>query len=349
LQSKRERADGIDRADDEARARKADREAAERSNGEALKKGTEVVTAVRDLRERLVLEQALAQRDAAAAQQAGDAGHGIASSTLAAVRLLAGETTKALELLQKDKDEHQNQVPPLARLVLALHAAGEHERAKAAFEELRTVGGRADLAAPLLQRLQPVAAALGLPTDWRLPQAPAADTRADERPPLDELGPFRWQPQPAPGFDLVASDGVRHRLGDSKRPTLVVFYLGFGCPHCVEQLKALAPHARAFAAAGIDVVAIGTDRAAAAAAAVAALKDGERPPFQLLADPELAAFKAWRCHDDFESMPLHGTFLVDADGRVRWQDIGFEPFTKIEWLLAESRRLLGMPAAAGSK
>ena len=63
----------------------------------------------------------------------------------------------------------------------------------------------------------------------------------------------------------------------------------------------------------------------------------------MLADPKLEAFKAWRCHDDFENMPLHGTFLVDRDGRIRWQDISYEPFVEIDWLLEESRRLLALP------
>jgi hypothetical protein len=36
-------------------------------------------------------------------------------------------------------------------------------------------------------------------------------------------------------------------------------------------------------------------------------------PFPVLADPEHAAFRAWRCYDDFESLPLHGTFLVDGE------------------------------------
>ena len=70
-------------------------------------------------------------------------------------------------------------------------------------------------------------------------------------------------------------------------------------------------------------------------------------PFPMLCDPELAAFKAWRCFDDFEGMSLHGTFLVDQDGRVRWQDISYEPFMDIEWLLAESRRLLALPVPEG--
>ena len=43
-------------------------------------------------------------------------------------------------------------------------------------------------------------------------------------------------------------------------------------------------------------------------------------------------------------MPLHGTFLIDEQGLVRWQDVSYEPFTDTEFLLAESKRLLGLPS-----
>ncbi len=43
-------------------------------------------------------------------------------------------------------------------------------------------------------------------------------------------------------------------------------------------------------------------------------------------------------------MPLHGTFLIDGNGRVRWQDVSYEPFTDVHFLLAESKRLLALPA-----
>ena len=68
-------------------------------------------------------------------------------------------------------------------------------------------------------------------------------------------------------------------------------------------------------------------------------KDG-RISFPLAADPTLAAFKQWHAHDDFEGTALHGVFLIDGEGRVRWQDIGFEPFTDFHFLLPEARRLL---------
>jgi hypothetical protein len=41
---------------------------------------------------------------------------------------------------------------------------------------------------------------------------------------------------------------------------------------------------------------------------------------------------------------LHGTFLIDADGKVRWQDIGHEPFNEVDFLLEESSRLLSLPS-----
>ena len=59
----------------------------------------------------------------------------------------------------------------------------------------------------------------------------------------------------------------------------------------------------------------------------------------------LAAFQAYRAYDDFEKQALHGAFLIDGDGLVRWQDIGFQPFRDPKWLLGESKRLLSIPAS----
>ena len=66
-------------------------------------------------------------------------------------------------------------------------------------------------------------------------------------------------------------------------------------------------------------------------------------PITLLTDETKVAFKNYRCHDDFENRAMHGTFLIDAKGRIRWQDIGAEPFTDAKFLLKESQRLLGLP------
>jgi alkyl hydroperoxide reductase subunit AhpC len=90
------------------------------------------------------------------------------------------------------------------------------------------------------------------------------------------------------------------------------------------------------------MVAIGTDTPEVLEAGVSV--DGEQAyPFPLAADPELRLFKSWRAYDDFEEVPLHGTYLIDGAGRVRWLDISFEPFLDWEFLLDESVRLLGLP------
>ena len=63
-------------------------------------------------------------------------------------------------------------------------------------------------------------------------------------------------------------------------------------------------------------------------------------PIRLLSNSELDVFKMYRAFDDFENQPLHGTFLIDGEGRIRWQDIGHEPFMDHEFVLKESKRLL---------
>ncbi len=63
-------------------------------------------------------------------------------------------------------------------------------------------------------------------------------------------------------------------------------------------------------------------------------------PFRLLSNNDLSVFMAYRCHDDFEGKPLHGTFLIGADGRELWHDIGAEPFMEVDFLLKEAPRLI---------
>ncbi|MEM0968034.1 MAG: hypothetical protein AAGJ31_01675 [Verrucomicrobiota bacterium] len=60
----------------------------------------------------------------------------------------------------------------------------------------------------------------------------------------------------------------------------------------------------------------------------------------MLSDRELTAFRAYRAYDDFEEIPLHGTYLIDETGRLRWHSISHEPFMHPEFALEESLRLL---------
>ena len=133
-------------------------------------------------------------------------------------------------------------------------------------------------------------------------------------------------------------------LGQFKgKPVLVVFYLGAGCSHCIEQLNILAPLAKDFARAGIELVAISTDTPQGLDQTFQKAKDAQGFPFPIVSDHELDTFKAYRAFDDFEGQPLHGTFLIDPAGQVRWQNVAYRPFSDIKWLLGEAQRLLNIP------
>ncbi len=257
-------------------------------------------------------------------------------------RLIAklGDSEKALKLAKEDVDSSKNQVYPLANQAWLAWQSGEENVAESAFEQLRKIGHLADASHPVFARLSPLAEAMGIEGDWRLEQPPAKDL--GERPELDSLGPFRWKPPVAPDWTLRNLDGKPVNLADfSGKPVLMIFFLGRGCVHCMEQLNTFAPVQETFAAAGIEILAVSTDTPAGLRETLAGDEDVKNPfPFVLLSDHDLGIFKDYRAYDDFESMPLHGTYLIDEIGRIRWQEIGFEPFMHPEFILEESQRLL---------
>lgn len=280
-------------------------------------------------------------REAVATGDTAAAARQVAALPTADPRLWSqiGNRDEALKAARAAVEASPGQVVPLATLVETLWNAGKRDEAKERFETLRTVAGRADLDTPPIARLAPIARALNLPADWRRPAAPAADT--GYRPPLESLGPLLWQGPMATDFTLPDVAGKRWKLSDLRRdgrPTLVLFYLGSGCERCMAQLNAFAPRAAAFDAAGIRIVAVSTD--SRDMLGEAKTKDGKPFPFPVLADPAARSFRAFGAYDDFEDMALHGAFLIDGSGRVRWQDIGFRPFEDAGFVLEESKRLL---------
>jgi peroxiredoxin len=254
----------------------------------------------------------------------------------------AGDDEQALKLAKEAVTAAENEVLPLAMKVKLLYASGNTEEARTAFEDLRHLASVADIDAPPLTALAPMAKAFGYPEDWRLTKPPADDI--GERPNLDELGPFQWSPPSAHPFSLPNAKGETVSLAKySGRPVLVIFFLGRGCTHCMEQLNVFAPMTEAYRKVGIEIVAISTDSIGGLKQTFQDSDEKKNPfPFTLLSDQSLDRFKAYRAYDDFETMPLHGTYLVDGEQRIRWQDISFEPFMHPEWLLEECERLLAM-------
>lgn len=255
--------------------------------------------------------------------------------------LAVGDRDAALKLVRDEVDSHKHQARYLANAVWLHAEAGDVKTARELFDKLLPLSSQIELDIPVYARLTPIAAAWGLASDWRKPVEAKPDV--GERPALDSLGPYLWSPPVAPEWTATDATGApRSHAEFAGKPKILLFYLGAGCLHCTEQLQAFRKQHGEFAKRGIDLIGLSTDNVADLKASLDKFAP-ETFPFPLLSDHGLAAFKAFRAHDDFENQPLHGTFLVDAEGRLRWWDIGPEPFMDADFLKNEAARLLALP------
>jgi peroxiredoxin/tetratricopeptide (TPR) repeat protein len=339
-----ERLDAAEQAESKARKEKQPDDKAAQALTDALRKPSEpwkvVNAALAELRGHEALAEGKLDKAKELFEQAGD----IPKERLARAWLRVGDTQKAAALAREIAADPKNRVHLLANAVDILHRCGAAAEAKEKFNALREISGDLDLDLPVAKRLAPLAAALNLPTDWRLKKPAAPDV--GERPNLADLGPFRWQPSPAPEWSLADARGRRVSLEDYRgRPVVMIFFLGAGCRHCLEQLTTFEPLVPQFAAAGISLVAVSTDPVDGLIKTAESSKLSADVP--VVSDQELKVFKAYRAFDDFENVPLHGTFFLDGDGLVRWQDISYEPFKDARFLLEEAKRLLSLPKGNG--
>jgi peroxiredoxin len=265
---------------------------------------------------------------------------------LARAYVKAGRLDKAEEVARQNVADHPNEVPPLAALVEVLHASGKVNEAQDEYRTLETLLRGAEADAPAIPRLAAIVsswraggAALSSPVPG--PSESAVRNRAD----LATVGPLDWTPYPAEPIALPDTEGRTWTLAEHLgrgRNVVVLFYLGGQCAHCLQQLQLFGEQFTALRDAGTDVVAIGTD-GLEAARALKSSDDSVKFPMPLLADPEHAAFRAYRAYDDFESTPLHGTFLVDERGGVRFHRIGPEPFLDADFVKSEAERVRKLP------
>ena len=262
---------------------------------------------------------------------------GVSKSAKALFLMHLAEYEKAEKAAADGVKQGKGQVLPLIVQIEVLQHAGKVDEAKKALGELQKMSAFIDADLPAMKRI------VGLMDkgveDWRTAHVAADDVGA--RPPLDSLGPFRWSPYTAPTWTMKDAEGKPVRLEDYKgKPVLLIYYLGSGCRHCIEQLDAFAKVAKQYDEKGLSIVAVSRESVADLGKTREAVAKDEWFPFTILSDESLVNFKAYRAFDDFEDLALHGTYLIDGEGRVRWQDIGFEPFMQPEFLLEEAQRLL---------
>jgi peroxiredoxin len=271
---------------------------------------------------------------------------GVSKRLVFTARFKAKKYEDALKYANDEVKRKKNEVVPLCLKTQVLFTSGKKEEAKKVFAELRKISQDADIKIDFFKALKPIAKEFEFPEDWRLPAVKPKDIL--KRPNLDDLGPFRWRPAKAGDWTLPDDKWKNVNLAAElkKQPVLLIFYLGADCLHCVEQMNVFAPKVKEYAKENIKLMAVTLEDVKTLAKTVGNYTKTGEFPFPIVADPELKVFKDYRVYDDFEKMPLHGTFLIDQEGRILWQDISYDPFIKSDFLLKECKRLLRQEATS---
>lgn len=224
-----------------------------------------------------------------------------------------GDTALALSTARQRASEPGASMSTLLEVAQLLELSGQPEAANAHLAEVKSrfALGDPDLSADDGRKSSTVSTALA----------------AELSPPL------------APRWSLPDQNGQPVSRGQN-RPMLLVFYRGAGCPHCIEQLAALAPLDAEFTAAGITLIGVSTDTVEGLRESYSAVGAKTALPFTLVSDHALATFRDYGVFNLRTQKALHGLFLIDAGGRIRWQSTSEEPFMAVKSLLAEARRAL---------
>ncbi|MEO6812187.1 MAG: peroxiredoxin family protein [Isosphaeraceae bacterium] len=269
------------------------------------------------------------------AKATGMRGEALARAYLSVNNLELAESTA-----KKAVDRALNQVAPLAEYVEVLHIAGKDKEAQIAYRKLEPLAKEADRDLPIFQRLAPIVDAWKAAGDWTpVAVEPETDDAAQNRIDLTTLGPLTWSPYAAEPLSAPDTQGAPWTLADHKcKNVVLLFYLGGQCAHCMQQLELFGKEVEAFRKLGTEVVAVSTDDVEATKV-LNENEDDIKFPMPLLSDPGLTLFKAYRSFDDFEDQPLHGTFLIDGAGKVRFQKISADPFLEVEFLKGEAERV----------
>jgi peroxiredoxin len=263
--------------------------------------------------------------------------------SLARAHLAARNYGFAESTARKAVDQNPNQVPPLAALVEILHACGKDRDAQEAYRKLEPLARSADRDLPVFRRLDTIVAKWKGDKAWteHKPEPPSGtDETVAGRIDLNTVGPLSWSPSPAEPLAGTDTAGKAWDLAEMKgqgKGVLLLFFLGEKCAHCQQQLQAFGKQYEALRKLNLEVLTVSTDDLAAARA-LKNNEDGVKFPMPMIPDPKLELFKRYRAFDDFEGQPLHGIFLVDSQGNVRFQRISADPFIDVEFIKSEAAR-----------
>lgn len=145
------------------------------------------------------------------------------------------------------------------------------------------------------------------------------------------------EPRRAPSFELPVLNGGTLALSDRDGSVLLVNFWASWCSPCRKEMPELDALYRQYRDQGLTVWGISVDPRAEQARAFADDLDVSYP---LLLDSDM------RVSGDYKVRAMPSTVVVDAAGRIRHTQLGFEPGT-MEELEAVIRKLLA-EAEAGS-
>jgi thioredoxin-dependent peroxiredoxin len=148
----------------------------------------------------------------------------------------------------------------------------------------------------------------------------------------------------APDFQLADHNGRIHRLPDhlANGPVVLVFYYGYYCNHCVAQLFALQDDLAKFRELGAEILAVSPDLPEETAEKFGKYGKFTFPVLSDAGNKTAAAYSVFQEKSAAKpQMQLHGTFVIDKEGIVRWCHYDSAPFTNNEALLVEVARVVG--------
>jgi peroxiredoxin len=246
--------------------------------------------------------------------------------------LNAKSPTLAVEAFQKALDLTKNDLFALSGLVRAYAAMGETEKAQDAMAKLLYVTANADKGLRVIES----AKATGITADPK-PSTPAPE-RNYARVRLDQYGPGRWEPYQAPELDVRDTSGKHVSLAQYQgKNVILVFYLGFECPHCMRQLHDVAKKKEDWQRLNAVVLAVSST---SPERNKEGLKEFGDLPLALLSDTsDRANARRFHSYDDFEDIELHSTTLIDSKGRVYWARFGGNPFGDMDFLEKQLGRM----------
>lgn len=231
---------------------------------------------------------------------------------------VVGAKQLSLDLANQLLAENDKNLMFLLRAAIAYEDAGESLAFERTMEKAQSLSEQLDLNAPEVKLIAAELATAGVSIDsqWKSKFSQWRPIHA-RRPDLDKMGPLLWQPLNAENFRFIDKNAQEFDFYRTitNKATLLVFVLN-DCPHCDAQAKSILDRKSEFDAQGVEIVIVTSQTA------------------------NYPAYKKYRAFDDFENFPLHGLFIINRQKEIVWEDISSDAFLDIDFVLAESKRLL---------